>query len=244
MSLAETQTRLASCRDRFVQVLTAQMIPVSPGATLHQCIDALSAYWAAADPGGDTGGSTVWLTLTAPDDPALYAGMSAGESTAGHAWSDDDVLHVEIWNGSARVCNSCTGYNGMDFEANSLSHLCAGNRVACNVGTFSGSVNLTVKWLRGSSPVKTETRSFSGTHQPQYFTRPEGAGSFVLKLNGSAAAAEVYSHAQWIDFPAGGLPAAYAGCPVRLKNDPRPSMNAIVCWSNDGADGDPFWYFT
>ena len=48
MSLADTKNKLTACRDRFVQVLTAQMIPVRSGATLHQCIDALAAYWAAA----------------------------------------------------------------------------------------------------------------------------------------------------------------------------------------------------
>lgn len=245
MSLADTKNKLSACRDRFVQVLTAQMIPVRAGATLHQCIDALAAYWADADPGGDeTGDVTTWLTLIAPSDPALYAGLSEGASTAGHAWSDDDVLSVKIWNGSTLVTSSCTGYNGADFEANSLSHLCAGNRVACNVGTFSGSVNLTIDWQRKGNTVKTETRTFAGTHVPQYFTRPSGNGNYILKLNGSTAAAEVYYHSQWMDFPSGGLPATYAGCPVRLKTDPRPSLNALACWSSDGADGDPFWYFT
>ena len=90
--------------------------------------------------------------------------------------------------------------------------------------------------------VKTETVRFDWKHTPQYFKRPAGEGNFSLKIGGSAVSAEVYYGGEWIDFPSGVLTAQYAGCSVRTKT--ATAQDAIACWSNEGADGDPFWYLT
>ena len=72
------------------------------------------------------------------------------------------------------------------------------------------------------------------------FRSPSGDGNWTLKINGSAATAQVWSGGAWIAFPSGGLGPDYAGHAVRVTPDP--ALDAIACWSNDGADGDPFWY--
>ena len=187
----------------------------------------------------DSRPATTKLTLTAPDDPDLYAGEDADE----HFWSDDDVLTVKVLRGSTVLTTRCTGYNGVEFEEDSLSHLCAGNRVLVDVGSQPqtvASANLTIQWLRGSTVVKTEYRLFDWKHTPQYFTRPAGTGNYSLKIGGSAVSAEVYYGGEWIDFPSGVLSATYAGCSVRTKT--APAQDAIACWSDEGVDGDPFWY--
>ena len=185
--------------------------------------------------------TTTKLTLTAPEDLDLYA----GEDASSHYWSDDDVLTVKVLLGSSVLTTSCTGFNGANFEMNSLSHLCAGNRVLVDVGSQPqtvASAMLTIQWLRGSTVKKTEQRLFNWTHTPQYFTRPSGEGNYSLKIGGSAVAAEVYYGGSWIDFPSGVLSSTYAGCSVRAKT--APAQDAIACWSDDGVDGDPFWYLT
>lgn len=189
--------------------------------------------------------ATTKLTLTAPDDLGLYANGYAGINTDSHYWSDDDVLTVKVLRGNTVLTTSCTGYNGVDFETNSLSHLCAGNRVLVDVGSKPeglAETELTIQWLRGETVVKTETRTFDWKHTPQYFTRPAGEGNYSLKIGGSAVSAEVYYGGEWIDFPSGVLTAQYAGHEVRTKT--ATALDAIACWSNEGADGDNFWYLT
>ena len=192
-----------------------------------------------ADPG--TLAPTTSLTLIAPDDLSLYAGGSPD----GHYWSDDDVLTLKVYNGNTLIASGGTGYNGVEFESDNFTHLCAGNRVSVDIGDQPAGVtsyDLTVKWLRGGTVVKTESRTYDWLHHPQYFTRPSGDGNWTLKINGSAATAQVWSGGAWIAFPSGGLGPDYAGHAVRVTPDP--ALDAIACWSNDGADGDPFWYLT
>ncbi len=243
MSLSTFLTDLDAARIRFRQLLAGRRITVGNGATIIDCLDALASYWnVAPNPSAETErAATTRLTLTAPEDLDLYA----GESAAAHYWSDDDVLSVKVLRGSTVLTAACTGYNGVDFEYNTLSHLCAGERVMCNVGSKPSGVEsaeLTIQWLRGETVVKTETRTFDWKHTPQYFTRPAGEGNYSLKIGGSAVDAEVYYGGEWIDFPNGVLTAQYAGHAVRTKT--ATALDAVACWSNEGADGDNFWYLT
>ena len=190
-----------------------------------------------ADPG--TLAPTTSLTLIAPDDLSLYA----GESPDSHYWSNDDELSVAVYNGDTLLTNSCTGYDGTAFVYGKLNYMCAGNRVLVDVGTKPSGIDsatLTIQWRRGETVVKTESRTYDWLHHPQYFTRPSGDGNWTLKINGSAATAQVWSGGAWTAFPSGGLGPDYAGHAVRVTPDP--ALDAIACWSNDGADGDPFWY--
>ena len=103
-----------------------------------------------ADPG--TLAPTTSLTLIAPDDLSLYAGGSPD----GHYWSDDDVLTLKVYNGDTLIASGGTGYNGVGFEADNFTHLCAGNRVSVDIGDQPAGVtsyDLTVKWLRGGTVV-------------------------------------------------------------------------------------------
>ena len=100
---------------------------------------------------------------------------------------------------------------------------------------------LTVNWKRQGTVAKTETVNFTGFHVPKYFTRPEGLGAWQLKRYGNVVAAEYWDGSAWQDFPAGGLTAAYAGFYVRTKDG---SDDFTASWSNNGADGDNFWYMT
>ena len=203
-----------------------------------------AVFFLEASAESDNRPATTKLTLTAPDDLGLYATGNSGNASS-HYWSDDDVLTVKVLRGSTVLTTSCTGYNGVEFETNSLSHLCAGNRVMVDVGNKPeglAETELTIQWLRGSTVVKTETRTFDWKHTPQYFTRPAGEGNYSLKIGGSAVSAEVYYGGEWIDFPSGVLTAQYAGCSVRTKTET--ALDAIACWSNEGADGDNFWYLT
>ena len=156
------------------------------------------------------------------------------------------VLSVAVYNGETLLADDCTGYDGTEFVYGSLNYLCAGNRVLVELGPKPSGIDsatLTIKWLRGGTAVKTETREFDWFHTPQYFKRPAGEGNYKLKTNNvSSSAGEVYYAGSWMDFPSAGLSSLYAGCPVRLKTEP--SLQTIVCWTCDGADGDPFWYLT
>ena len=148
-----------------------------------------------------------------------------------------------MYHGDTLLTNSCTGYDGTAFVYGKLNYMCAGNRVLVDVGakpTGLDSAQLTIKWRRGETVVKTESRTYDWLHHPQYFTRPSGTGNWTLKINGSAATAQVWSGGAWTAFPSGGLGPDYAGHAVRVTPDP--ALDAIACWSNDGADGDPFWY--
>ena len=214
-------------------------IPIiaSASGAVSQTITVTLTNIGMADPG--TLAPTTSLTLIAPDDLSLYAGGSPD----GHYWSDDDVLTLKVYNGDTLIASGGTGYNGVGFEADNFTHLCAGNRVSVDIGDQPAGVtsyDLTVKWLRGGTVVKTESRTYDWLHHPQYFTRPSGDGNWTLKINGSAATAQVWSGGAWIAFPSGGLGPDYAGHAVRVTPDP--ALDAIACWSNDGADGDPFWY--
>ena len=241
MSLSGFLTDLTAARDRFISLLASREVSVSANATLHQCLDALEALWNTT-PGADGSRvATTRMTLIAPDDLSLYA----GESADAHYWSQDDELTVAVYNGETLLTDSCTGYDGTAFAYGSLNYLCAGNRVLVELGEKpSGieSANLTIKWNRGGTTVKTETREFDWFHTPQYFTRPSGEGNYKLKINGQEASAQVYYAGAWIDVPSAGLSSLYAGCSVRLKTEP--ALDAVACWSCDGADGDPFWYLT
>ena len=214
-------------------------IPIiaSASGAVSQTITVTLTNIGMADPG--TLAPTTSLTLIAPDDLSLYAGGSPD----GHYWSDDDELTLKVYNGDTLIASGGTGYNGVGFEADNFTHLCAGNRVSVDIGDQPAGVtsyDLTVKWLRGGTVVKTESRTYDWLHHPQYFTRPSGDGNWTLKINGSAATAQVWSGGAWIAFPSGGLGPDYAGHAVRVTPDP--ALDAIACWSNDGADGDPFWY--
>lgn len=214
-------------------------IPIiaSASGAVSQTITVTLTNIGMADPG--TLAPTTSLTLIAPDDLSLYAGGSPD----GHYWSDDDELTLKVYNGDTLIASGGTGYNGVGFEADNFTHLCAGNRISVDIGDQPAGVtsyDLTVKWLRGGTVVKTESRRYDWLHHPQYFTRPSGDGNWTLKINGSAATAQVWSGGAWIAFPSGGLGPDYAGHAVRITPDP--ALDAIACWSNDGADGDPFWY--
>lgn len=85
--------------------------------------------------------------------------------------------------------------------------MCAGNRVLVDVGTKPSGIDsatLTIQWRRGETVVKTESRTYDWLHHPQYFTRPSGDGNWTLKINGSAATAQVWSGGAWTAFPSGG----------------------------------------
>ena len=243
MSLSSILTDLTAARDRFITLLASHEVSVSANATLHQCLDALEALW-NVNPGEEESRlPTTRLTLVAPDDLSLYA----GESADAHYWSPDDELTVAVYNGETLLADDCTGYDGTEFVYGKLNYLCAGNRVLVELGPKPSGIDsatLTIKWLRGGTAVKTETREFDWFHTPQYFKRPVGEGNYKLKKTGasSAAEAEVYYAGSWMDFPSAGLSSLYAGCPVRLKTEP--SLQTTVCWTCDGADGDPFWYLT
>jgi|GEM_PF-5640674 len=186
-------------------------------------------------------GAAEYLTLDAPEELYLYNGETANDDPDAHEWTDDDVLSVRVLDGATALPTHCKGFSGVDFETDALSHLCAGYRVLCDVGCFitDGTV-LTIQWLRGSTVVKTETRTFALDPEPRYFTRPAGEGNYSLKIGGTTVEAEVYYNDEWIDFPGGVLSSTYAGCPVRTKA--AVAQDAIACWSDDGVDGDPFWY--
>ena len=216
-------------------------IPIiaSASGAVSQTITVTLTNIGMADPG--TLAPTTSLTLIAPDDLSLYAGGSPD----GHYWSDDDELSVAVYNGDTLLTNSCTGYDGTAFVYGKLNYMCAGNRVLVDVGTKPSGIDsatLTIQWRRGETVVKTESRTYDWLHHPQYFTRPSGDGNWTLKINGSAATAQVWSGGAWTAFPSGGLGPDYAGHAVRVTPDP--ALDAIACWSNDGADGDPFWYLT
>ena len=249
MSLNTFLTDLEAARSRFVGLIRGKGIPLPSDATVIDCLDAIESYWTTSSSGGSqsnpsSGGSpTTRLILTAPEDLYLYYGGQNSSGLSSHYWSDDDFLTIQVLRGSTVLTTRCTGYNGIDFETNRLSHLCAGFRVLCDVGSKPEgieSAELTIQWLHGETVVKTETRTFDWTHVPQYFTRPAGEGNYSLKIGGSTVAAEVYSGGSWIDFPSGVLSSSYAGCSVRAKS--APSLDAIACWSNEGENGDNFWY--
>jgi len=148
-----------------------------------------------------------------------------------------------VLDGATALPTHCKGFNGVDFETDALSHLCAGYRVLCDVGhPIADGTTLTIQWLRGETVVKTETRTFALDPEPRYFVRPTGEGDFSLKIGGTAVEAEVFYNDEWIDFPDGVLSSTYAGCPVRTKT--AVAQDAIACWSDEGVDGDPFWYLT
>ena len=245
MSLNTFLTDLDAARTRFAGLLTGKGVPLPDEATITDCLDALESYWDVAPSVPVSGSSTTRLILTAPTDLYLYYGGQDDSGLASHYWSDDDVLTLKVLRGQTVLTTHCTGYDGVDFETNSLTHLCAGYRVLCDVGSKPSGVEsaeLTIQWLRGDTVVKTETRTFNWTHVAQYFTRPAGEGNYSLKIGGSTVAAEVYYGGEWIDFPSGVLSATYAGHTVRTKT--ATALDAVACWSNEGADGDPFWYLT
>lgn len=230
MSLENLASDLIAVRDRLSNLLAEKGLVTDRNATLHQLADLLAAM-----------PETTRLTLTAPESLDLYA----GESADGHYWSDSDVLTLKVLRGSTVLTTSCTGYNGVTFETDRLSHLCAGYRVMVNVGNRPenvGSAELTVQWLRGSTVVKTEMVNYNWQRNPKYFSRPAGEGNYSLKIGGNAVAAEVFYNGNWIDFPDGVLSSTYAGCQIRTKATPAP--DAVACWSDEGVDGDPFWYLT
>ncbi len=227
MSISTFLTDLGAVRSRFAGMLARKGIPLINGTSIAGCLDAIDAF------------STTKLVLSAPNDLNLYA----GESADSHYWSDEDVLSLKVMCGQTVLTTHCTGYNGVNFETDSLSYLCAGERVLADVGSRPAgifSAMLTIQWLRGETVVKTESRPFDWTHVPQYFTRPAGEGNFSLKIGGSTVAAEVFSSGAWIDFPSGVLTSAYAGHSIRTKS--ATSLDAVACWSDEGIDGDPFWY--
>lgn len=230
MSLESVLNDLTAVRTRLRSVLNEKGLTANATISLNDIAALLERLPAA----------TSKLTLTAPDDLDLYA----GENSEGHFWSDADVLTVKVLCGSTVLTSRCTGYNGVTFETDELSHFCAGNRVVCEVGprTNLDCVTLTIQWLRGQTVVRTEYRPFNWTHLPQYFRRPAGSGNYSLKIGGSAVAAEVFYNGSWIDFPNGVLSSAYAGCMIRTKA--APASDAVACWSDEGVDGDPFWYLT
>lgn len=246
MSLNTFLTDLEAARSRFAGLLAGKGITLASGATIIDCLDALADYWNVAPSSGQIDANrtpTTNLVLTAPEDLYLYYGGQNDSNLASHYWDDPDVLTLKVLRGNSVLTTSCTGYNGVGFEFDSLSHLCAGYRVLCDVGEKPSGVEsaeLTIQWLHGSTVVKAQTRTFDWKHTPQYFSRPAGEGNYSLKIGGSAVAAEVYSGGQWIDFPNGVLTAQYAGHAVRTKV--QQPFDAIACWSNEGADGDPFWY--
>ena len=251
MSLATFLADLGTARSRFVALLQAKDIAVSNSATIIECLAALDTYLNNANPDPEPEPepepdpereATTRLVLVAPEEIELYAGTTSAQ-LGSHYWTDSDTLSVRVLRGQTVLSTSCTGYNGMVYEYNTLSHLCAGYRVLVDVGDKpSGieSAELTIQWLRGETVVKTETRTFDWKHTPRYFTRPSGSGNYSLKINGSAVEAQVYYNDRWIDFPNGVLTSQYAGCMVRTKNEF--SLEAIACWSNEGEDGDSFWY--
>jgi len=180
------------------------------------------------------------LTLICPDE-AYFAGNPASFDPETWAWSDDDALSVEVYSDDTPVSTSVTAHDGVEIVQQPFFFPVAGTRIGVGIeGGVTGS--LVVKYLRGETVVKTETVSFTGYHVPQYFKRPAGLGAWQLKINGSAVSAEYWDGSAWQDFPAGGLTAAYAGFYVRAKTEPE--FPAVACWSNNGADGDPFLYLT
>ncbi len=242
MSLNTFLTDLGAARTRFAGLLAGKGIPMAAGASITDCLDALEEFWDVA-PVITSGAPTTRLVLTAPTDLYLYYGEQTSANLNSHFWSDEDVLTLKVLRGQNVLTTHCTGYNGVEFETNSLTHLCAGERVLCDVGSKPSGVEsaeLTVQWLRGETVVKTETVNYNWTHVPQYFTRPAGEGNYSLKIGGSTVAAEVYSGGEWIDFPSGVLTSTYAGHAVRTKT--ATALDALACWSNEGADGDLFWY--
>ena len=256
MSLSSFLADLESARDRFRTLLSEQGLSVAQNATIHQCLDLLEAFWDSSSDSGSSSGSgsspsvgervpTTRITLVAPDDLSLYAAPGTNDLEH-YAWDDADELTVKVLMGSTVLATECTVDDGMgDFEYNSITHLSAGNRVLVDLGSKPSGVEsatLTIQWLRGTAVVKTETRTFDWMHTPTYFRRPAGEGDYSLKIDGSAVNAEVFFHGEWIDFPGGVLSSAYAGCPVRTKTET--PLDAVACWSNDGADGDSFWYLT
>ena len=180
------------------------------------------------------------LTLICPGEE-YFAGNPASFDPETWAWSDDDALSVEVYSGDTPVTTSVTAHDGVEIVQQPFFFPVAGTRIGVGIeGGVTGS--LTVKYLRGETVVKTETVSFTGYHVPQYFKRPAGIGAWQLKIGGSVVAAEYWDGSDWQDFPAGGLTNAKAGFYIRAKQEPE--FPAVACWSNNGADGDPFLYLT
>lgn len=257
MSLATFLADLSFARDRFALDLRTKGLSLPADATIMQCIAALESYWSlgsvvpSAPYTYPADVATDHITIFFPE-ARYFAGNPQGFDIETYVWSDDDVLTVEVLSEGVPVSTEILSqafYMYGDYltgEVYSFGFQSAGDRL--RVGIESGVTGeLTVNWKRQGTVVKTETVNFTGYHIPQYFTRPEGLGAWQLKINGTVVAAEYWDGSAWQDFPAGGLTAAYAGFYVRAKSEPEvraESPNCIACWSNNGADGDPFAYLT
>ena len=141
MSLATLLADLGSARSRFVSLLQAKDIAVSNSATIIECLAALDDYWNNANPDPEPEReATTRLVLVAPEELELYAGTTAAQ-LGSHYWTDSDTLSVRVLRGQTVLSTSCTGYNGMVYEYNALSHLCAGYRAQHSVLTCVSSYN-------------------------------------------------------------------------------------------------------
>ena len=261
MSLATFLADLSFARDRLALDLRTKGISLPAAVTIMQCITALETYWSlgsvvpSAPYTYPADVATDHITIFFPD-ARYFAGITygGGFDIETCVWGDDDVLTVEVLSEGVPVSTgllSQANYGDADGayltgEVYSFGFQTAGDRL--RVGIKSGVTGeLTVNWKRGGLVVKTETVNFTGYHIPKYFTRPEGRGAWQLKINGTVVAAEYWDGSAWQDFPAGGLTAAYAGFYIRAKSEPvvrAESPSCIACWSNNGADGDPFPYLT
>ena len=249
MSLATFLADLSFARDRFALDLRTKGLSLPADATIMQCITALETYWnlgsvvPAAPYTYPADVATDHITIFFPE-ARYFAGNPQNFDIETYVWSDDDVLTVEVLSEGVPVSTEIlidpwdSSYpwdyvGGYSFQR-------AGDRMSVGIeGGVTG--ELTVNWKRQGTVVKTETVNFTGFHVPRYFTRPEGLGAWQLKSNGTVVAAEYWDGSAWRDFPAGGLTAAYAGFYIRTKDG---SDNFTACWSNNGADGDNFWYLT
>ena len=212
------------------------------------CIAALEDYWNLSSGGTHVSEGPTYpadvpsarLTLTCPSE-AYFAGNPAGFNAEDYVWSDEDTLTVEVYSGGTLVSTDVVAFDGVSIVGQPLFCQCAGSRIGVGLeGGVTGTLDVVFK--RNGIAVKTETVGFTGFHVPQYFTRPAGIGAWQLKIDGSVAEAEYWDGSVWQDFPAGGLTAAFAGTPVRVKSEP--VFPALACWSNNGSDGDPFLYLT
>lgn len=156
-----------------------------------------------------------------------------------YEWSDDDVMSIEV---SCGAIAQCYAFDGSAVRYGEFNMLCAGRRIGIELQNCRPGVDVTVSFISHGTTVQTQVVQFTGFHMPEYFTRPEGQGNWLLKLDGSIVAAEYWDGFVWQPFPSGGLGPEMAGKYIRPVSEP--TIPALACWSNSGVDGIPFLYLT
>ena len=181
-----------------------------------------------------------YVTLTLPNRGFFMADTAADISE--YVWGEEDYLTVEVYQGYSLVSYDAISYDGINFVEDNFHYQCANSRVRVNIDTLTAPGELKVLYKRQGVTKYEETVNFTGFHVPRYFTRPNGEGNWLLKINDEVVDAEFWNGSEWEDFPSAGLGNLAAGKYIRPKVEPE--FPAIARWSNNGTDGEPFLYTT